>query len=98
MLSNRVLSCRRSSLWLYCGVIFSTVTYHTPLTVCLLSVCVRVRQLKRRQVATGSRPRAGSAVQILLELLEARTSERQGRAIDTDSAGSMEKKKQEGYF
>jgi len=35
---------------------------------------------------------------ILLELLEARTSERQGRAIDTDSAGSMEKKKQEGYF
>ena len=35
---------------------------------------------------------------ILLELLEARTSERQGRAIDTDSIGSMEKKKQEGYF
>ncbi len=35
---------------------------------------------------------------ILLELLEARTSERQGRAIDSDSAGSMEKKKQEGYF
>ena len=35
---------------------------------------------------------------ILLELLEARTSERQGRAIDTDSSGSMEKKKQEGYF
>ncbi len=35
---------------------------------------------------------------ILLELLEARTSERQGRAIDKDSLGSMEKKKQEGYF
>jgi sulfate adenylyltransferase subunit 2 len=35
---------------------------------------------------------------ILLELLEARTSERQGRAIDKDSSGSMEKKKQEGYF
>ena len=31
------------------------------------------------------------------ELL-ARTSERQGRVIDHDQAGSMEKKKQEGYF
>lgn len=35
---------------------------------------------------------------IVLELLQSRSSERQGRAIDTDSAGSMEKKKQEGYF
>ncbi len=35
---------------------------------------------------------------IVLELLKARTSERQGRAIDSDSSGSMEKKKQEGYF
>ena len=35
---------------------------------------------------------------ILLELLESKTSERQGRAIDSDSAASMEKKKQEGYF
>ena len=35
---------------------------------------------------------------IVLELLKSRTSERQGRAIDSDSAGSMEKKKQEGYF
>jgi len=35
---------------------------------------------------------------IILELLQSKTSERQGRAIDTDSSGSMEKKKQEGYF
>ena len=35
---------------------------------------------------------------IVLELLQSTTSERQGRAIDTDSSGSMEKKKQEGYF
>ena len=35
---------------------------------------------------------------IVLELLNSRTSERQGRAIDSDSSGSMEKKKQEGYF
>ena len=35
---------------------------------------------------------------IMLELIGARNSERQGRKIDTDSAASMEKKKQEGYF
>ena len=32
------------------------------------------------------------------EMLPTRTSERQGRVIDHDRAGSMEKKKQEGYF
>ena len=36
--------------------------------------------------------------QIIQEMLLARTSERQGRMIDHDSAASMEKKKQEGYF
>ena len=35
---------------------------------------------------------------IVQEMLIARTSERQGRAIDRDEAGSMEKKKREGYF
>ena len=35
---------------------------------------------------------------IISEMLVSRTSERQGRLIDSDSAGSMEKKKQEGYF
>ena len=35
---------------------------------------------------------------IVLELLNSRTSEREGRAIDSDSSASMEKKKQEGYF
>ncbi len=35
---------------------------------------------------------------IVLELLRSKTSERQGRAIDQDSSGSMEKKKLEGYF
>ena len=35
---------------------------------------------------------------IIREMLLARTSERQGRVIDHDSAASMEKKKQEGYF
>ena len=35
---------------------------------------------------------------VIQEMLLARTSERQGRVIDLDSSGSMEKKKQEGYF
>jgi sulfate adenylyltransferase subunit 2 len=35
---------------------------------------------------------------IIQEMLLTTTSERQGRAIDHDSAASMEKKKQEGYF
>jgi sulfate adenylyltransferase subunit 2 len=35
---------------------------------------------------------------IVGEVLAARTSERQGRLIDRDEAGSMEKKKREGYF
>ncbi|MDP4745732.1 MAG: sulfate adenylyltransferase subunit CysD [Porticoccaceae bacterium] len=36
--------------------------------------------------------------EIILELVNTRSSERQGRAIDSDAAASMEKKKQEGYF
>ncbi len=36
--------------------------------------------------------------EIIQEMLLTTTSERQGRAIDHDSAGSMEKKKREGYF
>ena len=35
---------------------------------------------------------------IVQEMLLARSSERQGRVIDADQAGSMEKKKREGYF
>ena len=35
---------------------------------------------------------------IVAEMLVAKTSERQGRMIDRDEAGSMEKKKREGYF
>ncbi|MBL9149512.1 MAG: sulfate adenylyltransferase subunit CysD [Phycisphaerae bacterium] len=35
---------------------------------------------------------------VILELLASRYSERQGRVIDHDAAGSMEEKKREGYF
>ncbi len=36
--------------------------------------------------------------EIVAELIASRVSERQGRVIDKDQSGSMEKKKQEGYF
>ena len=36
--------------------------------------------------------------EIIEEMLIATRSERQGRVIDHDQSGSMEKKKQEGYF
>ena len=41
---------------------------------------------------------ADSLEAIVGEMLVARTSERQGRLIDRDEAGSMERKKREGYF
>lgn len=48
---------------------------------------------------TGAIPsKADSVPEIIQEMLLAKTSERQGRVIDRDSAASMEKKKQEGYF
>ncbi len=41
---------------------------------------------------------AGTVSEIIAELLEAKSPERQGRAIDQDQAASMEIKKQAGYF
>ncbi len=59
---------------------------------------VRFRTLGCYPLTGAIESDADDLPKILLELLEARTSERQGRAIDKDSSGSMEKKKQEGYF
>ncbi|MYF52189.1 MAG: sulfate adenylyltransferase subunit CysD [Gammaproteobacteria bacterium] len=59
---------------------------------------VRFRTLGCYPLTGAIESDADNMQKILLELLEARTSERQGRAIDSDSDGSMEKKKQEGYF
>jgi sulfate adenylyltransferase subunit 2 len=41
---------------------------------------------------------ANTLPQVIQEMLLTKTSERQGRVIDNDSSGSMEKKKMEGYF
>ncbi|HXW72722.1 MAG TPA: sulfate adenylyltransferase subunit CysD [Methylocella sp.] len=48
---------------------------------------------------TGAIPSdAGTLPEIIAEMRASRTSERQGRLIDHDESGSMEKKKREGYF
>ncbi|MFP4146081.1 MAG: sulfate adenylyltransferase small subunit, partial [Halorhodospira sp.] len=44
------------------------------------------------------RSEADTLPEIIQEMLLTRTSERQGRVIDHDSAGSMEEKKRQGYF
>lgn len=48
---------------------------------------------------TAAMPSTASTLDgIITEMLIARSSERSGRLIDHDEAGSMEKKKREGYF
>ena len=59
---------------------------------------VRFRTLGCYPLTGAIESEASSLTAIIQEMLLARTSERQGRLIDHDSAGSMEKKKQEGYF
>ena len=59
---------------------------------------VRYRTLGCYPLSGAVESLARTPQEILSELINARDSERQGRKIDTDSAGSMEKKKQEGYF
>ena len=59
---------------------------------------VRFRTLGCYPLTGAIDSKATDVADIVLELLQSTTSERQGRAIDTDSSGSMEKKKQEGYF
>ena len=59
---------------------------------------VRFRTLGCYPLTGAIDSNATDVADIVLELLQSTTSERQGRAIDTDSSGSMEKKKQEGYF
>ncbi|MCX2695597.1 MULTISPECIES: sulfate adenylyltransferase subunit CysD [Ochrobactrum] len=59
---------------------------------------VRFRTLGCYPLTGAIESRATNLSDIVEEMLIARTSERQGRAIDRDEAGSMEKKKREGYF
>ena len=59
---------------------------------------VRFRTLGCYPLTSAVESTAATLPAIIQEMLLTRTSERQGRLIDHDQAGSMEKKKQEGYF
>jgi sulfate adenylyltransferase subunit 2 len=59
---------------------------------------VRFRTLGCYPLTGAVESSAASVSDIILELLQSRSSEREGRLIDNDQIGSMEKKKQEGYF
>jgi len=59
---------------------------------------VRFRTLGCYPLTGAIESEAGTLAAIIREMLLATTSERQGRVIDFDSSGSMEKKKREGYF
>ena len=59
---------------------------------------IRFRTLGCYPLTGAIESEADSLESIVLELLQSKTSERQGRAIDADSSNSMEKKKLEGYF
>lgn len=59
---------------------------------------VRFRTLGCYPLTGAIESAAASLPEIIQEMLLTTQSERQGRVIDHDSAASMEKKKQEGYF
>jgi sulfate adenylyltransferase subunit 2 len=59
---------------------------------------VRFRTLGCYPLTGATESTAATVPDVIGEMLLATTSERQGRAVDHDGAGSMERKKQEGYF
>ena len=59
---------------------------------------VRFRTLGCYPLSGAIESDADTLAAVIREVLLARHSERQGRVIDHDSTGSMERKKQEGYF
>jgi sulfate adenylyltransferase subunit 2 len=59
---------------------------------------IRFRTLGDYPLTAAVESNADTIEAVVAETLNAQTSERQGRLIDHDQAGAMEKKKQEGYF
>lgn len=59
---------------------------------------VRFRTLGCYPLTGAIESPAATLEEIVAEMFTARTSERQGRLIDSDESASMEKKKREGYF
>ncbi|MEZ4600674.1 MAG: sulfate adenylyltransferase subunit CysD [Syntrophotaleaceae bacterium] len=64
----------------------------------VMNKSVRFRTLGCYPLTGAVESTAATLPKIIQEMLLTRTSERQGRLIDHDQSGSMEKKKQEGYF
>jgi len=62
------------------------------------NVMVRFRTLGCYPLTGGIESEATTLDEIITEMRESRSSERQGRLIDHDGSSSMEQKKQEGYF
>ena len=59
---------------------------------------IRFRTLGCYPLSGAFESEASTVPEIIEEMRLSTSSERQGRAIDHDSSGSMERKKQEGYF
>ena len=59
---------------------------------------IRFRTLGCYPLTGAVESEAATLEEVIAETLSARTSERQGRAIDRDPSASMEEKKKEGYF
>ena len=59
---------------------------------------VRFRTLGDYPLTGAVESEAATLAEVIAEMRASNTSERQGRIIDKDGAGSMEQKKQEGYF
>jgi sulfate adenylyltransferase subunit 2 len=59
---------------------------------------VRFRTLGCYPLTGAVESTATTLPEIIEEMLLARSSEREGRVIDSDSSGSMEMKKRQGYF
>lgn len=59
---------------------------------------IRFRTLGDYPLTAAVESDAETIEAVVAETINAQTSERQGRLIDHDQAGAMEKKKQEGYF
>ncbi len=62
-----------------------------------------MRQVRFRMLGcwplTAAMPSSAKDIEsVVAETLASKSSERQGRLIDHDEAGAMERKKQEGYF
>jgi sulfate adenylyltransferase subunit 2 len=59
---------------------------------------VRFRTLGCYPLTGAIRSEAETLAEMLIEMRASTSSEREGRLIDHDESGSMEKKKREGYF